>query len=112
MQKGEEVLHFYYDAASKPTSVKYNGKVYTYVKSLQGDVVGILDSAGSLVVEYKYAAWGRLLSTTGTLASTLGKNNPFRYRGYVYDEEIELYYLRSRYYCAIIIKFLNTDLKV
>ena len=27
----------------------------------------------------------------GTLADTLGKRNPFRYRGYVFDEETGLY---------------------
>ncbi len=32
------------------------------------------------------------------MANTLGKYNPFRYRGYVYDEETGLYYLNSRYY--------------
>ena len=109
MRKGQEVLHFYYDAASKLASVKYNDKIYTYVQNLQGDVVGILDSAGSLVVEYKYDAWGRLLSTTGILASTLGMSNPFRYRGYVYDEEIGLYYLRSRYYNPNNGRFINGD---
>ena len=34
----------------------------------------------------------------GTL---LGAIQPFRYRGYVYDEETGLYYLRSRYYIAM-----------
>ena len=38
------------------------------------------------------------LSTPGSLASTLGTHQPFRYRGYVYDVETGLYYLRSRYY--------------
>ena len=61
-----------------------------------GDIVGIVDSNGILVVEYKYDAWGKPLSTTGTLAGTLGKLNPFRYRGYVYDEEKGLYCLNSR----------------
>ncbi len=32
------------------------------------------------------------------MAHTLGVINPFRYRGYVYDQETGLYYLRSRYY--------------
>lgn len=63
----------------------------------------------NLVVEYKYDAWGRPLSTTGTLKTTLGAFNPFRYRGYVYDVEIESYYLRSRYYNAQIMRFMNTD---
>ena len=69
--------------------------------------VGILDNAGTLVVEYKYDAWGKPLSTTGILADTLGKRNSFRYRGYVYDEEMELYYLRSRYYNSQSGRFVN-----
>ena len=81
MHKGEEVLHFFYDNQSRLASVECNGKVYTYVHNLQGDIMGILDSAGNLVVKYKYDAWGRLLDTSGSLTSTLGKNNPFRYRG-------------------------------
>ena len=35
--------------------------------------------------------------------------NPFRYRGYYYDEEIDLYYLQSRYYNTNIGNFLNSD---
>ena len=46
---------------------------------------------------------------TGTLAGSLGVINPFRYRGYVYDEETGLYYLRSRYYNLKIGRFLNSD---
>ena len=65
---------------------------------MQGDVVGLLDNSGTLVVEYKYGAWGKLLATTGSLAATLGKRNPFRYRGYIYDEESALYWVKNRYY--------------
>ena len=35
--------------------------------------------------------------------------NPFRYRGYVYDGETGLYYLRSRYYNPARARFLNAD---
>ena len=35
--------------------------------------------------------------------------NPFRYRGYVYDEETGLYYLRSRYYQKTWGRFINAD---
>ena len=72
--------------------------------------MGILDSTGALVVEYKYDAWGKLLATTGSLADTLGRRNPFRYRGYLYDEESELYYLQSRYYNPVIGRFINADI--
>lgn len=61
------------------------------------------------MVQYKYDAWGKQISKTGTLASTLGTVQPFRYRGYVYDEETGLHYLKSRYYDCNNNRFLNCD---
>ena len=106
---GSDNLHFFYDAQSRPAKISFNGTIYTYIHNLQGDVVGLLDNSGTLVVEYKYDAWGNPLATTGSLAATLGKRNPFRYRGYIYDEETELYYLRSRYYNPLVGRFVNAD---
>ena len=71
--------------------------------------VGIVDDSGSEVVSYTYDAWGNILSTTGSMASTLGALNPLRYRGYVYDEETNLYYLQSRYYDPEMGRFINAD---
>ena len=62
-----------------------------------------------MVVEYKYDAWGKPIATTGSMAATLGKRNPFRYRGYIYDEETGLYYNGSRYYNPESIRFVNAD---
>ena len=64
----------------------------------RSDIIGIVDAAGNPVVEYKYDAWGKLLSTTCLMAYILGKYKLLRYRGYIYEEETELYYLRSCYY--------------
>ena len=72
-------------------------------------MVGIADSTGALVVRYSYDAWGKLLSITGSMADTLGVQNPLRYRGYVYDQETGLYYLQSRYYDPEIGRFINAD---
>ena len=105
----QDVLHFFYDAQSRPEKVHYNGILYTYIHNLQGDIVGMLDNSGALVVEYKYDAWGKGISISGSLATTLGKRNPFRYRGYIYDEETGLYYLRSRYYSAGTCRFILPD---
>ena len=80
------------------------------IYNLQGDVVALIDANGTQVVEYGYDAWGNPISKTGSLAATIGTLNPFRYRGYVYDEETGLYYLRSRYYNLIIRKYLNADI--
>ena len=109
MTSGADELHFFYDAQNRPAVVVYNGAAYAYVKSLQGDVVAILDENGNAVVSYGYDAWGAPLWCTGELAETLGKVQPFRYRGYVFDEETGLYYLRSRYYNPRWGRFVNAD---
>ena len=106
---GNDKLHFFYDAQSRPAKVNFNGVTYTYLHNLQGDVVGIIDNTGNLVVEYKYDAWGKPISIAGSLADTLGKHNPFRYRGYIYDEETEMYYLKTRYYKSKMKRFVNAD---
>ena len=72
-------------------------------------MISLIDSAGTSVVEYTYDAWGRVFPATGTLASTLGQANPFRYRGYYFDTESGFYYLQSRYYDPMTGRFINAD---
>ena len=55
------------------------------------------------------SAWGNILSTTGSMESSLGLHNPLRYRGYVYDNETGLYYLQSRYYNPSWGRFISAD---
>ena len=109
------ILRFSYDSSGSVVAVDYstdNGttfNTYYYLRNAQNDIVKLIDSSGSTVVEYRYDSWGKLLSTSGSLASTLGKNNPFRYRGYVYDEETGFYYLQSRYYNPEVGRFISSD---
>ena len=105
---GGNKLHFTYDSTG-PLSVNYNGTEYFYVKNAQGDVTGLVTTSGTRVVTYTYDAWGNPLTTTGSLATTLGEQNPLRYRGYDYDTETGLYYLQSRYYNPGWGRFINAD---
>ena len=109
MTVGSNTLNFAYDASGVPMMVTYNGTNYYYIVNLQGDVKGIVDNTGTLVVYYAYDAWGKLLSITGSMANTLGTLNPLRYRSYVYDTETGYYYLQSRYYDPEIGRFINAD---
>ena len=109
MTSGTDELHFFYDAQNRPAVVVYNGVPYAYVKSLQGDVIALLDGTGNVVVSYVYDAWGAPIGKSGSMAETLGTVQPFRYRGYVFDEETGLYYLRSRYYNPGWGRFVNAD---
>ena len=109
MTSGTDELHFFYDAQNKPAVVIFNGIAYAYLYDLQGDVIGLVDNNGTQMVSYTYDAWGKMLSKTGTLASTLGTIQPFRYRGYALDEETELYYNQSRFYNPSIARFITAD---
>jgi len=44
-----------------------------------------------------------------TNPSFIGHINPFRYRGYYYDNETGFYYLQTRYYDPTICRFINAD---
>lgn len=109
LTNGSDSLHFFYDAQNKPAIVEFNGAAYTYLYNQQDNIIGLVDNAGVQVVSYSYDAWGQIINTTGSLANTLGKLNPFKYRGYIYDEETGLYYLRSRYYNPDLCRFINAD---
>lgn len=106
--KGNDTLLFYYDSDGSATSFSYNGTMYFYVKNLQGDVIRIIDLAGTEVASYVYDAWGNIKDTKGE--PTIREINPIRYRGYVYDTETSLYYLQSRYYDPFTGRFLNADI--
>ena len=51
-----------------------------------------------------------ILTKAHTSDCDLANINPFRYRGYVYDSETGLYYLKSRYYDPVTGRFLNADM--
>ena len=101
-------LEYYYDG-EELIGFNYNGDDYYYGKTNNGEIRFIYDSNGNIVTTYHYDAWGTPISTNGTLASTVGTINPFRYKSYYYDSETRLYYLQSRYYDPQVGRFLNAD---
>lgn len=109
LTRGSDSLHIFYDKQGIPTIARLNNADYFYVYDLQGDVIAMVDSAGSIVVEYVYDSWGKLIACSGTQATTLGRLNPFRYRGYVYDEETSLYCVAGRYYNPEWCRFISPD---
>ena len=104
-KRGDTVIHYYYDDSSV-AGFEYNGQKYVYRKNLQGDIVAILDECGCTRGTYEYDAWGNIIWQGGSELLTI---NPFRYRGYYYDEETGLYYLNSRYYDPETGRFISPD---
>ncbi|MBR0510245.1 MAG: DNRLRE domain-containing protein [Clostridia bacterium] len=109
LMTGTNAMRFRLSASGEYIGFTYGGNAYYYVKNLQGDVVDIVNIYGYSVVQYTYDAWGRILSVTGSRANDLGVINPFRYRGYMYDEETGLYFLTTRYYNPEWGRFLTFD---
>lgn len=106
-------LEFIYDN-SGIAGLVYQNEVYFYRKDAQGNIIAILDSTGAVVVKYAYDAWGRHNITDGsgeqiTDLNHIANLNPFRYRGYYYDTETQLYYLQTRYYDPETGRFISQD---
>ena len=106
-------LEFFYDHTGV-AGMKYNGTTYIYRKDVQGNIIALLDSNGAVVVKYAYDAWGNVsvMDNNGTLLSDvnhIGNLNPFRYRGYYYDAETKLYFLKTRYYDPEVGRFITID---
>ncbi len=94
---------------------EYNqNEVYYFDKNTLGDIISIRNQDGQIVATYDYDAWGRTVVMDegyGIETSTtfIGNINPFRYRGYYYDNETGFYYLQTRYYDPEIMRFINAD---
>ena len=81
--------------------ISRNGEHFMY--NGHGDVTAIVDASSNVKASYYYDAFGVHTSATGSAG------NPYRYAGYMYDEETGLYYLKSRYYDPETARFLSED---
>lgn len=103
-----DYIYYTYDANNQLISMNYQDVEYFYVYDLQSNVTELIDITGQIVVRYRYDAWGNIVYQWSS-TSNLDEINPYRYRGYRYDEESNLYYLQSRYYDPEIGRFISMD---
>ena len=106
-------LEYIYDH-SGVFGVTYGGETYVYRKDAQGNVIALMNASGAVVARYLYDAWGTcvVVNNSGAEiadANHIGNLNPFRYRGYYYDVETKLYYLKTRYYDPELGRFMTID---
>ena len=92
-----------------------NEATYVYRKNIFGDVTAVYNDDGILQCTYEYDAWGNhvIYDADGKVVDGTGDNigliNPIRYRGYYFDEETGLYYLKTRYYDPQVGRFMTID---
>ena len=116
---GTDTIYFQYDTSGTPLGFIYNGTQFFYLTNQMGDVIGLSTEDGNVFVYYFYDEWGKLLATQPFFEEndenydeyiSVANDNPLRYRGYYYDNEIGYYYLQSRYYDPSICRFINADI--
>ena len=106
---GENTLVPLYDNEDSVCGIIYNDEPFYFQKNLQGDIIAVVNTTAEVVARYSYDAWGVCTVTQDTSECGIAAVNPFRYRGYFYDEEIGMYYLQSRYYDPETGRFVNGD---
>ena len=111
-KKNEKWQQYLYDGSGQLMAIRYKGADYYYIRDGLMCITGLVDANGGAVVNYRYDSWGKLISITGSMAGTLGKDNPYRFKGYYYDEETGMYYLKSRYYQPEICRFISADERI
>ena len=103
-------LDFLYDEnGSLYGLVKDNKEIYFYIRDCLQNILGITDITGKILVKYIYDAWGKISIIEDNSASGIGGINPFRFKGYYYDNESKMYYCKTRYYVPLWGRWLNAD---
>ena len=86
-----------------------NGVMYFYLKDAKNEIYAIMNSSGNIIGTYSYDPYGNILSISDTSSNSPLVINPFRYKGYYYDIETGLYYLKTRYYNPLWGRFISPD---
>jgi RHS repeat-associated protein len=79
------------------------GNEYYYLNNAHGDVVGLVDSKGTVVNSYKYDAFGNIVEAKEQV------HNRFKYAGEQFDQVTGQYYLRARFYNPVVGRFTQED---
>ena len=102
-KSNDNTIFYLYDENKELYGYILNGIKYFYVKDFLKNILGVINESGSFVAQYNYDAYGNLISQTGSIY------NPFRYKGYYYDSETEMFYCITRYYVPKLCRWLNAD---
>ncbi|MEO1626651.1 MAG: RHS repeat-associated core domain-containing protein, partial [Bacteroidota bacterium] len=115
--KGGEVQHLHYvDAGQGVVAIvdRKNGVdnyYYTYTDHL-GSIIKVTDSAGTVVAEQNFDAWGRKRNASSWSYSSVAPVPDWLYRGYTFHEDLPefgLINMNGRLYDPIVGRMLSPD---
>ena len=104
----EKTIYYRYDE-SGVCGMKIGAVDYYFRKNIFGDILAVYNSSKTVLATYTYDTFGNASVTYANVQNNSARLNPFRYRGYYWDDDLELYYLQSRYYDPEIGRFISPD---
>ncbi|SCC02414.1 RHS repeat domain-containing protein [Bacillus mycoides] len=103
---GNVLRQYVYSTDGVRLAMKSQGQTLYYHYNPRGDVVAMTDQNREVVATYEYDSWGNILKSD---TKGIAADNPFGYAGYMYDKEIDMYYLMARYYHPDHGMFISVD---
>ncbi len=100
---------YLHDDKGDPLGFMCFNKMYCYLKDGKGQIIGILNEDGEIIMSYSYDPWGKIISIKDSSKIGISKINHILYKGYYYDEESNMYYIGHRYYNPTIRRFMSMD---
>ncbi len=92
-------------------TMQRGGQTYFYHQNALGSVTQITNTAGVIVEQYEYDAYGQFSIFNGAYApltaSVIG--NPVLFTGQRYDTESGLFFYKARYYSPVLGRFMQRD---
>ncbi len=101
---GNVLRSYVYDEDGRLLELNEGGTTFYYHTNTHGDVLKITDGEGNVAAEYSYDPWGKILTSSGEMA-----HQPLRFGGYIWDEDLKMYYLTARYYNPETMRFISVD---
>jgi len=83
------------------------GETYYFAQDFPGNVIGLFNTAGNLIWQYRYSAFGADLP--GFPRGAVPVENTLRFAGRQLDTETGLYYVRARYFDPRLARFISED---
>ena len=85
--------------------IRRNGTIYIPHADAYGNILRYTDTAGNVVAEYTYDAFGKTIAQSSSMADVFR----IRFSTKYFDTETSLYYYGYRFYHPVLMRWLNRD---
>lgn len=117
---GDTYVNFIYDEKGNISGcIGPDGNPMYYLKDANGNIYALINNEGEKVIKYSYDAYGMVVPyglgdnvLERYLYQWLSTFNPCTYKGYLYDYDTGLYFIKDRCYSPTLGRFIDKQLDV